>query len=179
MPLFLCKKITAALKAKSAAVIFMLILIFPIFYQCTNHYQKSKNINYVKNVLLRIGKSFSKVYFRRNKHKGEQAYRPYIFTFGLFIHCIHPKTLFFIFFIEEYTKSGRAHRSMMPSAVDTAEGSAAPIIFDNESVSDTSDITIRLTDQIRSIFLSILLPLFYESYNSYILLLYLAKVNIL
>ena len=37
---------------------------------------------------------------------------------------------------------------MMPSAVDTAEGRAVPIIFDIESVSDTSDITIRLTDQI-------------------------------
>ena len=89
------------------------------------------------------------------------------------------KRYFLIFFIEEYTKSGRAHRSMMPSAVDTAEGRAAPIIFDIESVSDTSDITIRLTDQIISIFLSIFTPLFYVSYNSYILLLSLIKVNIL
>ena len=67
----------------------------------------------------------------------------------------------------------------MPSAVDTAEGRTAPIIFDIESVSDTSDITIRLTDQIISIFLSIFTPLFYVSYNSYILLLSLIKVNIL
>lgn len=70
------------------------------------------------------------------------------------------KRYFLIFFIEEYTKSGRAHRSMMPSAVDTAEGRAAPIIFDIESVSDTRDITIRLNGQISSIFLFISTPRF-------------------
>ena len=62
-----------------------LTLIFPIFYQCAYHYQKSKYINYIKSVLLRIGKTFSEIYFCRNEHKGEQAYRSYIFTFGLFI----------------------------------------------------------------------------------------------
>ena len=67
---------------------------------------------------------------------------------------------FLNFFIEEYTKSGRAHRSMIQSVDDTAEGSAAPIIFDIESVSDTRDITIRLNGQISSIFLFISTPRF-------------------
>lgn len=44
---------------------------------------------------------------------------------------------------------------MIPSTVETVDGSVVPIIFDIESVNDMSDITIRLTDQIRSIFLFI------------------------
>ena len=125
------------------------------------------------------GKAFPRSIFAETNTKvsnlTDHIYLHLDFLFTVFTS----KRYFLIFFIEDYTKSGRAHRSMMPSAVDTAEGSAAPIIFDIESASDTSDITIRLSNQIISIFLSIFIPPFYVSHNSYILPLYLIKVNIL